>query len=146
VLRAVARETSRAREGSRVESSDGCVDENSEEGRKKMSYEIEHDVPIPPRGGAKYPWSEMGDGDSISVPEIYEKGKGSAAGSSAASWLKRNRPTWEAVTRRDEDEPETYVRVWFVQFPGGTGDPRSADYDPAYGLVPDRHGDNGVDG
>jgi len=77
-----------------------------------MNYEIEHNVEIPPRGGAKYPWEKMGHGDSICVHEPYTKGRGSVAGSSAASWLKRNRPGWEAVTRRDGEEPET-VRVWF---------------------------------
>jgi len=79
-----------------------------------MAYEIEHDVEIPPRGGAKYPWEKMGHRDSIPVEEPYVKGKGSAAGSSAQSWLKRHRPGWEAITRRDEKRPETHVRVWFV--------------------------------
>jgi len=76
-----------------------------------MTYKIEHDVEIPPRGGAKYPWSEMEDGDSIVVDEPYVKEKGSAAGSSAQSWLKRNRPGWTAVTRRED---EGHARVWFV--------------------------------
>jgi len=79
-----------------------------------MTYEIEHDVEIPPRGGAKYPWEKMGDGDSIPVAEDYEKGRGSAAGSSASSWLKRNRPGWTAVTRREEGRESTHVRVWFT--------------------------------
>ena len=78
-----------------------------------MTFKIEKDVPIPPRGGAKYPWEKMGDGDSIAVSEDYVKGRGSAAGSSAQSWLKRNRLGWEAVTRREEGREETHVRVWF---------------------------------
>jgi len=78
-----------------------------------MSYEIESDVPIPPRGGAKYPWQAMGHRDSISIKEPYVKGKGSAAGSSASSWLKRNRTGWTAVSRRDEANADC-VRVWFV--------------------------------
>jgi len=75
-----------------------------------MTYKIEHNVEIPPRGGSKYPWASMGDGDSIVVEEKYAKGNGSAAGSSAASWLKRNRPGWSAVARRVDDE---HARVWF---------------------------------
>jgi len=82
-----------------------------------MTYEIEHDVEIPPRGGAKYPWQDMKDGDSIVVEEAYAKGKGSAAGSSAQSWLKRNRPGWSAVARREDDD---LCRIWFVEGGGMT--------------------------
>jgi len=111
-----------------------------------MTYVIEHDIEIPPRGGAKYPWEKMGHMDSIPVEEPYEKGKGSAAGSSAASWLKRNREGWEAVTRRDEDRPETHVRVWFVDrateaFTNGTND-TIEEVDPHEWMEDPRPGDS----
>ena len=76
-----------------------------------MTYEIESGIEIPPRGGAKYPWQKMKAGDSIRVEETYVKGTGSAAGSSASSWLKRNRPGWTAIARREDSEN---TRVWFV--------------------------------
>ena len=76
-----------------------------------MTYEIEQGVEIPPRGGAKYPWPTMEPGDSILVDEPYTKGGGSAAGSSASSWVKRNRSEWSTITRRIDEKT---VRVWFV--------------------------------
>jgi len=77
-----------------------------------MTYEIENGIPIPPRGGAKYPWAEMKAGDSILVDEPYEKTGGSPAGSSAASWVKRNREGWISTARRIDEKT---VRVWFSE-------------------------------
>jgi len=77
-----------------------------------MTYEIETDIEIPPRGGAKYPWSKMKPGDSILVNEVYSKGGGSPAGSSASSWVKRNHPEWSTITRRIDSKT---VRVWFTE-------------------------------
>jgi len=77
-----------------------------------MTYQIERDIEIPPRGGAKYPWAEMEPGDSILVDEPYTKGRGSAAGSSASSWVKRNHPEWSTLTRRIDEKT---VRVWFTE-------------------------------
>ena len=81
-----------------------------------MTYEIEHDVEIPPRGGAKYPWQAMKPGDRILVNEPYVKGGGSAAGSSASSWVKRNHPEWSTITRRMDDK---WVGVWFTELDVG---------------------------
>ena len=83
-----------------------CVDLQSVErgGLETMKFEIEHNVTRPLKSGAKYPWGEMGERDAITVEEAYEKGKGSPAGSSAASWLKRNNPEWESGTWRGEPE------------------------------------------
>ena len=52
------------------------------------------------------------------MTEDYEKGKGSPAGSSAASWLKRNAPKIESVTWRLKDEdgnPTDQVKVAFFE-------------------------------
>ena len=83
-----------------------------------MPYEILKGREIPPRGGERYPWRRMESGDSIVVDEPYEKGKGSSALSSAQEWLKRNRPSWVATSRRhylEDGIPTDEVEIWLKE-------------------------------
>lgn len=80
-------------------------------------YDVDNGVPIPElaaSGHTKYPWIDMGAGDSFLVP--WEEGRHrttvqASVGSSAREWLKRHRPELMHVTRTYEDG----VRVWFVE-------------------------------
>lgn len=77
--------------------------------------EIEHGVPIPaaqtgggPGRACKYPWFEMGHGDSFLV-DVEDEPKN--VRSSGSAWLKRNRVAWRCVARQLSDGR---TRVWFL--------------------------------
>lgn len=71
----------------------------------EVEFRIEKGVEVPPiRHKSKYPWEELGSGDSVVVPESAE--------SSARGWLKLHRPEWICV-RRSHETPEGMIRLWF---------------------------------
>lgn len=58
--------------------------------------------------GVKYPWSEVGHGDCIEIPD--DGRLSTSIRGAAKSWLARNRPGWRYVARKREG----VLLVWFV--------------------------------
>ena len=71
---------------------------------------IESDIPFPDKLG-KYPWPEMGHGDSRLFdlqPELRDQGSHRLR-NAAYQYLKHHRPEWKAVCRVQSDG----IRIWF---------------------------------
>jgi hypothetical protein len=79
-------------------------------------YKVKSGVPIPSSKGVggpcKYPWAQMGHGDSIWVPQSARR-----IGPTAYGWLKRHRPGWRYAARTEGEG----ARVWFID-PSQNGD------------------------
>jgi len=73
-----------------------------------QAFTIDTEIPIP-EGGSRlsYPWDQLQHGHSISVED--EKQARSAV-QSARVWVKKQRPGWKVVSRRNE----TGTRIWFL--------------------------------
>lgn len=75
-----------------------------------MSYKIEKGVPAPvPTLTTKYPWHDMGSGDSFQVKGHRGRNRAQIAGK---EWLRRNRPGWEVKTRSEGGE---MYRIWVME-------------------------------
>lgn len=78
-----------------------------------MSYKIETGIPIPDRGGKKFPFGDMAPGDSFLAPlEGYKSHETLRARIHTAAKARG----FEVVTRKSGDEG---LRVWLI---GRTGD------------------------
>ena len=77
------------------------------------SYAIQSGLPVPARKATQYPWADMLDGDSFSVPcnESERRAVQRRLYVSGRAWCKRNRPAAQIVTRIDGQG----VRVWLVE-------------------------------
>ena len=94
-------------------------------------FEIEKGVKMgrgnPGGGEAKYPWSEMGHGDSILVPwsEITTQPRPvnfrhvlmNRVATTGRKWLRKNRPGWKARCQTEDDG----IRIGF--YDPSQGDP-----------------------
>lgn len=78
--------------------------------RKK--WKIDHDVPIP-RIRIRYPWPQMGPGDSVLIPwrdgDDHQKRR-ALLQTASSQYLRLNRPDLKGVVRIVDGG----VRVWFV--------------------------------
>lgn len=71
-----------------------------------MSYEIEHNVPVPPAAPGKkgaYPFASMDVGDSF----VVEKARAKAAHNYARTWGKRHNKAFTVRTLQDGS-----LRIW----------------------------------
>ena len=86
---------------------------------EEPDYEVRAGVDIPPlrvgSGSEKYPWTEMGPGDSFLIPVDRQNFTArhkiqSAVQGNGRLWCNRHRPECKTVTRSVEDG----IRVWMV--------------------------------
>ena len=68
-------------------------------------YQIEHNVPMPSRRAGRYPFPNMGIGDSFTVPVEMEK-----QARAAATYFSRKNPEYRFTGKKTE----TGLRIWRI--------------------------------